>query len=175
MIYKQGDLCTRLYLIKKGIVRGFFNDDGTEIITWISSDNEFFTSITGFFTQNPIKENIQCLESMNCDYIEYNDMQYCLRTYPEFRNLNRKLLEEYYVHSERRAYMIRIPNALEKWKFFLSTNNLEIVERIPKKYLAPLLGMRRETLSRTIKEHARLMKNEEETALSMGREPDFCD
>ncbi len=158
LVCREGEQCTRLYVIKKGLVRGFFTSDDVDITTWISSDNEVFTSITGFFQNSPAKENIQCLEDTHCSYLEYDDMYYCLRNFPEFKDLNRKLLEEYYIHAENRAFMARIPNALKRWSYYLNTTNPEIIDRIPNKFLASLLVMRPETLSRTIKEHAKFAK-----------------
>lgn len=157
IIYKEGDTCTKLYLIKKGLVRGYFLSGGKDVTTWISTDNEIFTSITGFFTNQPVKENIQCLEDTDCLYLEYGDLEYGMRTFSEFGELYRKLLIDYYIHAENRAFMARIPSARKRWNYFTETNKLELIDRIPNKYLSSLLAMRPETLSRIIKEHAEFM------------------
>lgn len=161
MVHSEGDTCTKLYLIKKGLVRGYFLSEGKDVTTWISTDNEIFTSITGFFTNQPVKENIQCLEDTDCLYLESGDLEYGMRTFSEFGELYRKLLIDYYIHAENRAFMARIPNALKRWNYFRETNKLELINRIPNKYLSSLLAMRPETLSRIIKEHAELVEKEE--------------
>ncbi|MBW8198652.1 hypothetical protein [Flagellimonas abyssi] len=38
-INKAGEICDCLYLIKKGMVRGYFVSDSSEITTWIDSEN----------------------------------------------------------------------------------------------------------------------------------------
>ena len=48
-ICEAGEICDRLYFIKKGMVRGYFVSDGIELTTWVDTENEVFTSITGFF------------------------------------------------------------------------------------------------------------------------------
>ncbi|MEA1786172.1 Crp/Fnr family transcriptional regulator [Arenibacter sp. GZD96] len=151
LICKKGQVCTNLHVIKKGVVRGFFMADETEVTTWISSDNDIFTSITGYFRNEVAMENIQALEETHCVYLSYEDMHFCLKNFPEMRDLNRILMEDYYLHAENRAYLARIPSALGRWHHYRATSKSEIIDRIPKKYLASFLNMRPETLSRLLK------------------------
>jgi len=152
IISKKGEVCNKLYFIKTGMVRGYFKSDSTEITTWIDSENEVFTSITGFFRNEPTKEYIQSLEETHCDYLEYEDYKYCLNNFSEMRQIYRILLEEYYIMAEHRVYLARIPNAKKRLNFFIENLNPHIINRIPKKYLASYLAMRPETLSRLLKE-----------------------
>lgn len=163
IIHKEGEICNRLYVIKKGLVRGYFVSDKIDVTTWISFDSEIFTSITGFFKNEPARENIQCLEDTHCEYLEYQDFQYCLRNFPEMREINRIMMVEYYIHAENRAFMTRIPNAQKRLKYFLDNTDPKMVERIPKKYLASFLTMRPETLSRIINEQAKKLKSDNST------------
>lgn len=155
LISKAGEICNRLYLIKKGMVRGYFMSEGTDITTWIDSENEVFTSITGFFRNQKSQEYIQSLEHTHCDYLEYEDYKYCLNHFPEMRHINRILMEEYYILAEHRVYLARIPNARKRLAFFMDQIKPQIVERIPRKYLASYLAMRPETLSRLMKEQSK--------------------
>ncbi|MHA7831992.1 MAG: Crp/Fnr family transcriptional regulator [Flagellimonas sp.] len=152
LIGKAGEICNRLYLIKKGLVRGYFVSEGLEITTWLDSENEVFTSITGFFRNEPSQENIQSLENTYCDYLEYEDYKYCLNHFPEMRHINRILLEEYYILAEHRVYLARIPNARKRLAYFMENIKPQIVDRIPRKHLASYLAIRPETLSRLMKE-----------------------
>ncbi|MEE1976183.1 Crp/Fnr family transcriptional regulator [Maribacter cobaltidurans] len=153
LVVKSGGKCERLYLIKEGLVRGFFNSGEDEITTWIDSENEIFTSITGFFENGQALENIQCLEETYCDYIEYEDYQYCLRHFPEMNHISRIMLEKYYKLSEHRVLLARIPTAINRLNYFIEHSKKEYANRIPKKYLASFLAMRPETLSRLLKKY----------------------
>jgi|TARA_R110002049_G_scaffold3514_1_gene26312 CRP-like cAMP-binding protein len=150
IINREGEICNNLHVIKKGMVRGYFISDSTDITTWISSDGDIFTSITGFFKNERAKENIQCLEDTYCEYLEYQDFQYCLKNFPEMREINRIMMVEYYIHAENRAFMTRIPSAKSRLTYFLKNADPKVVERIPKKFLASFLAMRPETLSRIL-------------------------
>jgi CRP-like cAMP-binding protein len=148
IIYKSGDMCTQLMIITKGMVRGYFNHGSKEITTWISFDFEMFTSISGFFKHEPGLESIQALEDTLIEYLEYEDIHKCLATFKEFSIVNRVLMEEYYVSAENRAFMARIPLAKDRYEFYISHVESAFLQRIPKKYLASLLNMQPETLTR---------------------------
>lgn len=147
-IVRSGDFCDRIHIIRKGLVRGYFNHNGKDITTWVSIDNELVTSISGYFKKEPASENIQCLEDTFTESLSFNDMHFALQNFKEMNHLNRILMEYYYLHAEYRAFMARIPSAKDRYEYFLKITNPEIVKRLPNKYLASLLNMRPETLSR---------------------------
>lgn len=155
LIFSHGSICNRIFVIKKGLIRGFYLVNNVDITSWISIENEIFTSITGFFSQQPCKENIQALEDTYVDYLEYQDMEEAHKSFPDFALLNRKMMEEYYAYSELRSIITRIPGTSDRLNYFLKYYNPEIINRTPKKYLASLLNMRPETLSRQLKERSR--------------------
>lgn len=147
-IVKKGEVCDRVHIIRKGLVRGFFNYNSSEITTWVSIDNEFVTSISGFFKGKPAMENIECIEDTFTESLSFKDMEYAIRNYEDMSKLYRILLEDYYVQSEFRSFLGRIPNAKDRLQYFCENSNTEIYKRLPKKCLASLLNIRPETLSR---------------------------
>lgn len=152
ILYKVGDTCDQLFLIKKGLIRSYYEVNGQEITTWVSHDDYIFTSIPGYFSQQVCKENIQCLEDTYVEYLYYEDMEEALERFPDFAILNRRLMEEYYYAAEIRSIIPRIPGGRERLAYFMKHYDLQIIERTPNKILASLLNMRPETLSRLIKE-----------------------
>ncbi len=149
-IVRSGEVCNRLFIIRKGLVRGFFNYDNKEITTWVSVDNELVTSISGYFKNEAALENIECLEDTYTESLSYEHMHFALENFKEMAHLNRILMEQYYVHSEYRSFMARIPTAKGRYEYFVKITNPEVVKRLPKKYLASLLSIRPETLSRIL-------------------------
>ena len=147
-IVKEGGTCNRLHIIRQGLVRGYFNYENKEITTWVSVDNELVTSISGYFSNIPASEYIQCLEETYTESLSYDDMHFALENFKEMAHLNRILMEQYYVFSEHRAFMARLPTAKGRYEYFLKIMNPIIIKRLPKKYLASLLSIRPETLSR---------------------------
>lgn len=147
-INRIGDVCDKLMIVSQGVVRGFFMHGDKEVTTWISYDGEMFTSISGYFQKIKSLENIQCLEDCSIEYLLYDDLVYCLGNLPESLVLNRLLMEQYLISAERRAFIARIPLAADRYKFYIQNTSPELVNRIPKKYLASLLNMKPETLAR---------------------------
>ncbi|WP_338357898.1 Crp/Fnr family transcriptional regulator [Yeosuana marina] len=147
-IVKSGEVCDRIHIIRKGLVRGYFEYSGSEITTWVSVDSEIVTSISGFFKNAPSLEFIQCLEDTYTESLSFQDMDFAIKNYVEMARLNRILMETYYISAEYRSFLARIPAAKDRYAYFTKIYNPETIKRLPKKYLASLLNMRPETLSR---------------------------
>lgn len=150
LICKSGEILNRVFLIKRGLVRGFYRLNETEITTWVSCDNEFFSS-GGFFKRAPANEHIEALETTQVESLLFEDYQEAMHRFPEFVVLSNKLLAEYYAAAEIRALLSRIPSAAARFKFLFLSHAPEMIQRIPNKHLASYLNMRPETLSRMIK------------------------
>lgn len=146
-LLKAGEICRQLYFIRKGAIRGYIKEGTKEITTWITAENEIVSSIRGLRSQEPSLENIQAIE--HCDLIaaSYESLEYLYEHYTEMNIVGRKLLEQYYIDAEERAFISRIPNAGRRYRHFLDTKP-NLANRIPLKYIASYLGMTIETLSR---------------------------
>jgi CRP-like cAMP-binding protein len=150
LILKAGAVCSHVYFIRKGAIRGFTKEEGKDITTWITAENEMVTSITSFDLQVPALENIQAIE--NCDLLAmtFDDLQQLYIQLPEFNIVTRKLLERYYRDAEGRAFISRLTKAESKYIHFLRIHS-HLSNRIPLKYIASYLGIAEETLSRVRK------------------------
>jgi CRP-like cAMP-binding protein len=148
----KGEMCNRLYILKKGLARGFLTLEQTEITTWLCLEKEFIICFNSYLKNSPSKENFQALEDCHFDYIEIEDLKYCLDNFPEMGLLFRLLLEKYFLASYDRENILRIPNATDRYKYFKETFKSSLIEKVPAKYLASYLGMRAETFCRISKE-----------------------
>lgn len=147
-LLKEGQVPDRLYLLIKGVVRGFIKDENKEITTWITGENELVGSIRGLGLPPIVsEENIQVIENAQLVGLEYCSIDYLYKYFPETNIVARIMLEEIYRAAEERAYISRIPSAEKKYKRFIETSP-ELVNRISLKYIASYLSMTQETLSR---------------------------
>ncbi len=153
LICQAGDTVSHLHLIKKGLVRGYYQHGSKEITQWVDWENHVFTSVGGFFMRTPCKENIQAIEATQTESLHYDDLQYCLKHFPDMATIYRTLFEFYLVSAEERVYISRIPNAKDRYDAFLASGYSESISRIPNKYIAEFLGIRPETLSRLGHDH----------------------
>ena len=147
MLLKAGEICTNMYFVSQGVLRGFVKEGEREITTWISNDGELVSAISSFILQIPTNENIHAIEDCKLISLSYSDLEKLYVKFPSFNITVRKLTEIYYMHAEHRAYIARLKNAEQKYELFLKQYG-HLSNRVPVKYIASFLGITLETLSR---------------------------
>jgi CRP-like cAMP-binding protein len=147
LLLKAGEVCTNMYFVRKGVLRGFVKDGERDITTWISADGELVSAISSFILQMPTNENIHAIEDCELISLSHSDLEIMYVKFPAFNTTVRKLTEIYYMHAEHRAYIARLKNADQKYQLFLKQYG-HLSNRVPVKYIASFLGITLETLSR---------------------------
>jgi len=150
LLLKTGQVCEHIYFIKKGAVRGFIKEGAKDITTWITAENELVSSISALDMMEPALENMQAIENCELIALTYADYQNLYIKFPEFNIVARKVLQKYYQDAEGRAFIVRLTNAENKYRLFI-TRYGHLANRIPLKYIASFLGITLETLSRVRK------------------------
>ncbi|MCX2575128.1 Crp/Fnr family transcriptional regulator [Pedobacter sandarakinus] len=136
-----------LYLIVKGVVRGFVKDGATEITTWIAKENEVVGTIRNLWLDGDSEEYLQALEDVDLVAIPHVLSEFLYENYPEANIVGRKMMELYYREAEERAYLCRISSAEKRYKRFL-VSFPDLIHRVSLKHIASFLAIRLETLSR---------------------------
>ncbi|WP_316806617.1 Crp/Fnr family transcriptional regulator [Pedobacter agri] len=137
-----------LFFITSGLVRGFIRNNGKEITTRFSFEDEIIGAIMhpdGGETYST--EYLQALEDCNLIRIPYSLVEMAYAKYPEAHIIGRKLFAIQYYAASQRAILARIPNAADRYSMFI-TKGFDYIDRLPVKFQASYLGMRVETLSR---------------------------
>ena len=136
-----------LFLIVKGVVRGFIKDGSTEITTWISKENEVVGTIRNLWGEGDSEEYLQALEDVDLIAIPHVLSDYLFENFTEANVVGRKMMELYYRSAEERAYLCRISSAEKRYKRFL-VSFPDLIDRVSLKHIASFLAIRLETLSR---------------------------
>ncbi|RZK15767.1 MAG: Crp/Fnr family transcriptional regulator [Pedobacter sp.] len=136
-----------LFLIVKGVVRGFIKDGATEITTWIAKENEVVGTIRNLWIDGDSEEYLQALEDVDLIAIPHVLSEYLYENFAEANIVGRKMMELYYRSAEERAYLCRISSAEKRYKRFL-VSFPDLINRVSLKYIASFLAVRLETLSR---------------------------
>jgi CRP/FNR family transcriptional regulator, anaerobic regulatory protein len=147
-IVKEGEFCDRIHIIRKGLVISYYTFNDKRVNTWVGIDGQLGTSINSFFRGEVSKENIECIEDTFTESLSFSEIEFALSHYKDMIKLQVEILKYYIVISEIRSIMTKIPSAIGRYEFYKQNYNPKIIERLPKKYLASLLNMRPETLSR---------------------------
>lgn len=147
MLQVSGSPSLYTYFIVKGAIRGFIKEDKKDITTWISTEGELVSSISGIDGNAISLENMQALEECLLLRIANKAMHELYDLHPEFNIVGRKMLQSYYRDSEKRAFVVRLKSAEHKYLFFLQHYS-HLSNRIQLQYIASFLGITMETLSR---------------------------
>ncbi len=141
------DIDHQMYLITKGVVRGFIKEDGKEITTWICEENKVIGSMRRFGLDLEIDDYLQALEDTTLIAIPNSEIEKLYESSYEANLIARKVLEQNSKDAEERALLSRLPSAEKRYLRFVKTRST-LLGRIPLKYIASYLGMKLETLSR---------------------------
>lgn len=137
-----------VFIILKGLFRGFIIDEGKDITTLITDENHIVGHVRNPNTLKPIyEEKFQALEDSELLVLRYSFIDDLYVKYPEMNILARKLLAFHFHLSQERGILSRIPSAEARYNQFRA-GNPTLKNRVPIKFLATYLGMRIETLSR---------------------------
>lgn len=151
LILKEGNLCNKLYFISKGLFRSFYIDEnGNDITSSFSLENEFFTNVKGFVNGCLSNESMVALEDSYICAIERNDYFSILQKYPQLLLISHHTINKHRVELEDRIRILQNSTAKNKLDFF-DQYYASIKNKVHKKHIASFLGMRYETLSRVKK------------------------
>jgi CRP-like cAMP-binding protein len=147
VLLASGEPNKYLYFIVKGAIRGHFCNQKKDITTWISTEGALATSITAISGGSLTLECMQAIEDADLLRVPIQSVEQLYDQDIEFNIFGRKVFQAYYSDAERRAYVVRLSSAEEKYLFFLE-HYAHLANRIQLKYIASFLGITMETLSR---------------------------
>ena len=151
----EADVCTKLYFIHRGVLRGVKYYRDKEISTWFGTDNQLVTAFYSFVQEAPSYEGLQTLADTTVTWLSRAQWDELLRRFVEGNELGRKLAEHYYVWLEQRSMSMQYHTPMERYQHLLTTDP-ELLQRVPLTYIASYLGLARETLSRLRADRSRL-------------------
>jgi CRP-like cAMP-binding protein len=151
-ILKAGEVCTESHFLGEGFARSFAVDiDGNDITTDFYSTPIFANDFLSFFKRIPATENIQTLSDCNTWVINYEDLQICFHTIPEFREFGRMMLINNYSRLKNRMLGMIQLTAEQRYAKLIQSYP-EIFQNASLKTIATYIGVTDTSLSRIRKE-----------------------
>ena len=144
---KEGRYTHKLGFIESGIIREYLIVDGKEITKWLSVSGYFAVDIAGFLFDRPARWNFQALTDCHMQVIDQRDYHELHRVIPAWTLMEKNFLARCFTVLEDRVVSHLSLNAEERYKLFFQAYP-ELFNQVPLQYLASLLGMTPETLSR---------------------------
>ncbi|MBE5320790.1 helix-turn-helix domain-containing protein [Pedobacter sp. MR2016-19] len=166
VLVEENSYCHYMYFILKGALMGRTTYNGKKIVTYMSIENEFVSSISGLHGTNVSKEEISAIEDCSIIAIHNDVLQRLFLTQFDINYLFRVMVEKYYMDAQERTHIVRVGSAKERFLYFAQTKP-GYMERLPLEYVASLLDMKPLTLINIKKQHELNIVKDKETA-------DFC-
>jgi CRP-like cAMP-binding protein len=146
LILRKGQIANQYFFIASGGVRFFYEENGQENTTWVTFKNEFFTEISSLNPQKPSRFNIEAVEDSRLVVIDKKDMDFLYGHIAVWEEFGRKIWEAISVRMIDQILNFQTLSAEERYLEFM--NNPELIQKIPVKQLAAVLGITPNALSR---------------------------
>jgi CRP-like cAMP-binding protein len=144
---KAGRVCDKLSFHRSGLMRVYASQEEKEITQWISFKGNFMTDLTGIICGEPSRFNVRALTHCELYTIDKTDYTNLPQIIPKWPQLERVLITRCFGFLESRIFALLSMSAGDRYKFLMDQNP-ELFGQVPLKYLASMMGMTPESLSR---------------------------
>lgn len=144
---KTGRQSERFGFVQSGIIREFVFTEDKEITKWISTKGYFVLDLASFMFKTPARWNMQALTDCELFVIDQKDYQKIGQVIPQWTVLEKLFIAKCFIVLEDRIITHLSMTAEERYNHLFNFN-MELFNQVPLQYLASMLGMTPETLSR---------------------------
>lgn len=137
-----------VYFIQNGLVRIYLINEKGEEITWgLRLENEVFNNIDKILFDLPSKFFFEALEPTDVFYMDHELLQDLIDKNPKLEKIRKFMLLNLTRQSFKRIDSLILLSPEERYIEFVKSNP-DIVNRVPNKYIANIIGITPVSLSR---------------------------
>lgn len=146
-VLKIGDVCNEVFFINRGLLRYFSENNEKEYTLRVFKEAEWAANYVSFLTRKPSHICIEALEDCDLFILKYDDLQTAYDNAKVFERLGRKMMESIFIEVVERTTDV-LTKSTEIRYMELVEKDPQLFNRIPLKYIASMLGIEPESLSR---------------------------
>ena len=146
-LLQEGDISTKVFLIKSGCARLWTNDDGKEITLQFFMPRQPVASFDSLLNGTPSKFSLETIFDTELDIFDKSDIETALNTDATAQRRFLKIAFEV-ANKYVQLFLSRISNSPQQRYEQLLKEHPEIVSLIPQHYIASYLGITAVSLSR---------------------------
>lgn len=144
---KSGRICRQMAFIESGYMRMYDIADGKEITLWIGSSGKFITSLSSFIFQTTNNWNIQAITDCKLYVINRENHFRLNKTEPKWLEFDNMLLAHSFALLEKNMFAQLHTTAKQRFISLLGEEP-DLFKNVPLQYIASMLGITPESLSR---------------------------
>lgn len=144
---KKNQICDYIGFIESGMLRHFYLQDGEEVTRWVSLENEFITALGSLISGEPCSHYLQAITNCRIWTLKKVDWAVLYQTHVAIRAFWLRGLEVNIMGFEDRIYQQLAGDAEQRYLFFINKYPA-FLEKVPQKYIASMIGIKPESLSR---------------------------
>lgn len=150
ILLKEGEISKKLFIIEKGCIRVWFNNNGKDLTTQFFFENQSVASIESFMKKSPSPASIETIESSILWWISKNDLDKILCEIKEIPQLRDRFIDMIFERTfDYMKYFVSfIKDSPTQRYLSLIEERPQILQRIPQHYIASYLGITTVHLSR---------------------------
>jgi CRP-like cAMP-binding protein len=145
-VLKKGQVANQYFFIKSGGLRFSYGEFDARDTSWVVFQNQFFTEMSSLMPQRPTRFDIEAIEDTVVLYISKGEMELLYRQFPIWQEFGRKTWEGLAVSMIEQIVSFQTLTAEERYLEFMKSP--EVMQKVPIKNLASLLGITPNALSR---------------------------
>jgi CRP-like cAMP-binding protein len=146
-LLREGEVAQKMFFIRKGSLRVWFNNHGTDVTAQFFFEGEAATSLDSFFNNEPSLFTIEAMEPSHIAVFNKSDFDKLLANDHAFKDwFYQTALQKLLSHSKRLLSFIK-NKPMERYKELMDQQP-GIFQRVPQRYIASYLGITPVSLSR---------------------------
>lgn len=147
-LIEEGTLKRELFFIRKGLVRSFAVDEkGDEITVGLNWENQPIASPDTILFDQASRYYFQAIEQTEVLYMDYDLVQTIISKNPKLEQNRKYILQKMLKQAYTRIESFVLYSPEQRYIRFVQSNP-DIVNRVPDKYIANVLGITPVSLSR---------------------------
>ena len=147
LLLDEGEVCRDILFVEKGMTRQFYFKRKKDLTEHIGYEDSMVMCLESYLMEEPTRLMIETLEPTVAWRLNKRKMEKLAETNFQIATFYRKIFEMSLIESQVKADTLRFEPANERYAKLLSLHP-EILKRAPLIYIASLLQMTPETLSR---------------------------
>ena len=146
-LLQDGSICNFLGFIAQGSIRHFHVKDGVEKTCDISFENSWVTDFHSFTNGTPCLMNLQAIEECRIYTIQKKNLEKLYGDCAIYETFGQLMIERITHHATEMVMSLTSEKPEERFENLIKSQP-EILQRVPQKYIANVLGISPESLSR---------------------------